>query len=189
MLQIKFKYMFNQEKLNIIVLIVLMFAIVIVGALVSDLKKDLAKLSKELVHMEEEAHETGTAVKRTQANIELMNNLTLELGKQPKAVAEKTEYDFRQIRKSDGVVKTDFVIFNKGSAELLIGDLTASCSCTSAKIDKKKIAAGDKAILTVNFDPNFHKEPEGRFFRSVFAPTNDPNKKEIEFKIFIEIKN
>ena len=182
--------MFNQEKLNIIVLIVLTLAIVIVGALVLDVKKDLAKLSKELAHMEEEAHETGTAVKRMQAQEALFSSSSREeLSNQPKAITEKTEYDFGQIRKSDGVVKTDFVISNNSSGELLIGDITTSCSCTSAKIDKKKIAAGDKAILTVNFDPNFHKEPEGRFFRSVFAPTNDPNKKEIEFKIFIEIKN
>lgn len=181
--------MFNQTKLNTIVLIVLVFAVAMVGALVSDVKKDLARLGDELEHIEEEVHEAGAAVKRIQASGELMNSLAPQSNKQPKTIVEKTEYDFGQIRKSGGVVKTDFAISNQGSGELLIGDITTSCSCTSAKIDKKKIAVGGKAVLTVSFDPNFHEEPEGKFSRSVFLPTNDSANKEIEFKIFVEIKN
>lgn len=178
----------NLVKLQVIVLIILVVAVVMLGALILDVRQNLAIINNQLEHLEEEIHEAGAAIKRTQAQETLLNNPNVKSSNQPKAMAEKTEHDFGQIRKADGVVKTDFIISNAGESELLIGDITTSCSCTSAQADKKKIASGGKATLTVNFDPNFHEEPEGRFSRSVFVPTNDPANKEIEFKIFVEIE-
>lgn len=105
----------------------------------------------------------------------------------PKAETNITEYDFGKILKEDGIASTDFIINNSGKADLIIGDITTSCGCTSAKIDKTTVAPKDNAIVTVSFDPNFHKEPEGEFSRSIFIPTNDPNNKEIEFKISVEL--
>ena len=96
----------------------------------------------------------------------------------PKAEANIMEYDFGEIFKKDGIVSADFII----------GEITTSCGCTSAKTDKTEIPPQKNAVLTVYFDPNFHKEPESRFSRSIFVPTNDPNNKELEFKIFAELK-
>ena len=107
--------------------------------------------------------------------------------KQPNAQFDSKEYDLGKIRKADGVVNKNFVITNVGGEKLIIGDITTSCGCTTAKIDNKEILSGEKANITVNFDPNFHEEPKGRFSRSIYIPTNDPDNKEIELKIFTEI--
>jgi len=105
----------------------------------------------------------------------------------PKAEINIIEYKFGEIFKKDGVVSANFIINNSGNANLVIGDITTSCGCTSAIIDKNEIAPNDNATVTAFFDPNFHKEPEGKFSRSIFIPTNDPNNKEIELKIFVEL--
>ena len=107
--------------------------------------------------------------------------------KSPKIEIDLLEYDFGKIRKQDGVISKNFEIKNSGSKKLIINDITTSCGCTSAKIDKKEISSGESAIIKVDFDPNFHEEPKGRFSRSVFIPTNDPKNPEIELKIFAEI--
>lgn len=104
----------------------------------------------------------------------------------PKAEIDLGEHDFGKVRKQDGVVSKNFEIKNTGGEKLIIGDITTSCGCTSAEINKKEISAAESAIVKVNFDPNFHEEPKGRFSRSVFVPTNDPENPEIELKIFVE---
>lgn len=168
--------------------LVLLIVVVALGVIVWDIKKDMAKIQRELEHIEEEVHEVRSATKRTEAQENLSGDLHNEKSNQPKAIIEETEYDFGKIEKSGGIVKTKFTILNAGLGDLLIGDITTSCSCTSAEIDKKKLADTEKAILTVSFDPNVHEEPEGKFSRSIFVPTNDPTMKEIEFKIFVEIE-
>lgn len=107
--------------------------------------------------------------------------------KPPSAQLDLKEYDFGKIRKADGVVSKNFILTNIDGEKLTIGDITTSCGCTSAKIDRKEIMPKETAIIKVDFDPNFHEEPKGRFLRSIFIPTNDPDNKEIELKIFVEI--
>lgn len=176
-------------KLYFIAIIILVIAAAALGALVFDFKKDLVKIQKELEHVEEEVHEVRAAAKRTEAQENLSGDSYDEKSNQPKAIIENAEYDFGKIEKSGGIIKTKFTILNAGLGDLLIGDITTSCSCTSAEIDKKKLADTERAILTVSFDPNVHEEPAGKFSRSIFVPINDPAMKEIEFKIFVEIEN
>jgi len=59
--------------------------------------------------------------------------------KSPKIEIDLLEYDFGKIRKQDGVVSKNFEIKNSGSKKLIINDITTSCGCTFAKIDKKEI--------------------------------------------------
>ena len=40
-------------------------------------------------------------------------------------------------------------------------------------MDISELAPGETGKLTVFFDPNFHKEPEGQFSRTVFLDTSD----------------
>lgn len=108
-------------------------------------------------------------------------------GNPPRIEFDKTEYDFGLISKSDGIVFTNFVVKNTGESNLIIKKITTSCGCTTAEISKKIILPGGAAILTVVFDPNFHKEPEGKFERIVFLETNDPFNPESEVKIFMEM--
>ena len=70
---------------------------------------------------------------------------------------------------------------------LKIGDITTSCSCTSATISSTEIMPGEEAILTLTFDPDFHEEPLDTFKRTVFIPSNDPDMPEAEVTMQVDI--
>lgn len=97
------------------------------------------------------------------------------------------EHDFGVIPQYGGTVETTFTVTNAGTEVLEIGELMTSCSCTSASISGTSIAPGDSATLTVVFDPDFHEEPEGRFTRTVYIPSNDPDTPEAEVVIRVDI--
>ena len=105
----------------------------------------------------------------------------------PRVRLDRTIHDFGVVPQYGGVVNAIFAIYNDGADILKIGDITTSCSCTSATISSNAIAPGDKAELIVKFDPDFHEEPLGVFKRTVFIPTNDPNMPEVEIVIQVDI--
>jgi rhodanese-related sulfurtransferase len=94
-------------------------------------------------------------------------------------------HDFGEIEKENGIVSTQFTVKNSSGSEILITEITTSCGCTTAEIDATLIQPGVTQILTVHFDPNFHKEPEGKFSRTVFLQTS--NSQEVQAKISVEI--
>lgn len=105
----------------------------------------------------------------------------------PVAETHNSVYDFGQITKEDGVVSTKFEIENHGKETLKIEKISTSCGCTTAEINKETLGFNEKASLTVNFDPNFHEEPEGKFERIVYVETNDKENPELQFTITVEI--
>jgi rhodanese-related sulfurtransferase len=94
-------------------------------------------------------------------------------------------YDFGKINKENGTVSTSFTVKNITDSEILITEITTSCGCTTAEIEAKLIEPGTAQTLTVIFDPNFHKEPDGKFSRTVFLQTSD--NQEVQAKIAVEI--
>lgn len=105
----------------------------------------------------------------------------------PQIAFDRTLHDFGIIPQHGGIVETFFTVKNEGTGILTIGDITTSCSCTSAEISFTSIAASEEAILTVRFDPDFHEEPLDVFKRTVFIPTNDPDTPEAEVSIQVDI--
>jgi phage shock protein E len=105
----------------------------------------------------------------------------------PMFFAESKEHDFGMIKKEEGVVETTFVVENRGNEDLELSYAGSSCGCTKGEIEKNLLKPGEKTSVVVSFDPNYHKEPEGRFSRTVFIETNDGNK-EVELKIYAEIE-
>lgn len=125
-------------------------------------------------HMEEEHSEGGMMHKETTYA-------------KPVAETHKKTYDFGKVKRSGGVVSTTFEIENHGREPLKIGEISTSCGCTSAKIEKVELGFNEETELTVYFDPNFHEEPLGKITRSVFVKTNDPDLPEMQFDIYVEI--
>lgn len=160
--------------------------LLVIGAAVMDTRARMVRLENRIDHLDEEVDETATAVKKLFARASLAGAEKTASSKAKAETAAK-EYDFGKITKKNGNVHTDFVIRNTGTEALAIGDIVTSCGCTSATITEKTIAPGKSATLTAIFDPNFHEEPQGRFSRSIFVPTNDPNTPELEFIIYMEI--
>jgi rhodanese-related sulfurtransferase len=94
-------------------------------------------------------------------------------------------YNFGKIKKENGIVSTSFTVKNSAESEILITEITTSCGCTTAEIEATLIQPGTAQTLTVHFDPNFHKEPDGKFSRTVFLQTSE--NKEIQARIAVEI--
>lgn len=107
----------------------------------------------------------------------------------PKEIFELTddEFDFGVIKQSGGIVKHDFSFTYNGNESIEIVGLPTSCGCTSASIDKDKLSKGDRATITVLFDPNLHAEPDGRFFKTVSLVTEPALEDELELKIWAEM--
>jgi len=105
----------------------------------------------------------------------------------PKITLNRTLHDFGVIPQYGGTVEATFVVGNDGTDNLEIGQITTSCSCTSATIEDSVIQPGDDTTLTVVFDPDLHEEPLDVFKRTVFLPTNDPNTPEAEVAVQVDI--
>jgi len=94
-------------------------------------------------------------------------------------------HDFGVIQKKNGIVSTIFEVQNISTENVTITEITTSCGCTTAEIEAKLIPPGEDRTLRVYFDPDFHKEPEGKFSRTVFLQTS--NNFEIQAKLEVEI--
>lgn len=90
----------------------------------------------------------------------------------PQLAVSPLEYDFGTVRQSGGIVSAVFDVYNDGNEAVVITDAIASCSCTSATMDKMTLVPGERGKLTVSFDPNYHYEDEERFFRTVVLKSN-----------------
>lgn len=106
----------------------------------------------------------------------------------PKINFNRVQHDFGVINQFGGVVETTFDVSNLGNKILEIGDITTSCSCTTATISSNNVKPGETAVLTVYFDPDFHEEPIDVFKRTVFIPTNDSTTPEGEVSILVDIE-
>ncbi|GMQ95082.1 MAG: hypothetical protein BMS9Abin13_192 [Patescibacteria group bacterium] len=174
---------------QLILLIVLVIAVFALGVVVVGTKSQINHMVKMIEHLNEEVDEAKAGVERLLKRKVTVVSIGENTSELPRVELGDMEYDLGTIGKKDGVVSTDFTITNTGRGELVIGDITTSCGCTSAEVNKSSIMLGESAVLTVNFDPDFHEEPQGRFSRSIFVPTNDPEGGELEFKIFVIIKD
>jgi rhodanese-related sulfurtransferase len=115
------------------------------------------------------------------------NSIDEESGEGPRMLFDRIFHDFGVIPQYGGTVQETFTVKNIGTETLTIGDISTSCSCTSATISSTSIEPGEGAELTVVFDPDFHEEPLGVFKRTVFIPTNDPQNQEAEVEISVDI--
>ena len=105
--------------------------------------------------------------------------------KPARLVVLNAEYNFGKIKQSGGVVSSTFAVRNDGGRDAQVSEVLTSCSCTTAEIGKKIIKPGETADLKVIFDPNYHFEDEGRFFRTATIKYNGDSI--AEAKIYVEV--
>lgn len=101
----------------------------------------------------------------------------------PQIVIVPEFYDFGDIAQSGGIVSTDFIVKNIGSAALKFNRVSTSCGCTVAEIDQSDIAAGEARKMKVTFDPAAHPDQTGFVERVVYLQTNDAERPEVEIEI------
>lgn len=56
------------------------------------------------------------------------------------------------ILKNDSIYKGSSIIINSGSGELVINTVSAGCGCTSAKVNKNRLAPGDTTLLKFTYN-------------------------------------
>ena len=105
--------------------------------------------------------------------------------KPARLVVLNAEYNFGKIKQSGGVVSSTFAVRNDGGRDAQVSEVLTSCSCTTAEIGKKIIKPGETADLKVIFDPNYHFEDEGQFFRTATIKYNGDSI--AEAKIYVEV--
>lgn len=103
----------------------------------------------------------------------------------PAIYVEPPFHDFGTIPQE--IVTHSFSVRNKGDKDLVISNITTSCGCTTAEIDKNSIPPGEEGTLTVTFDPIVH-DTKGKTTRTVSLETNDPSYpiKKIKIKAFVK---
>lgn len=100
---------------------------------------------------------------------------------------KEVSYDFGMIKQSGGKVSHAFEFIYNGVEPIEITGVPTSCACTNATIDKAKLEKGDKGLIAVEFNPNLHAEPEGKFFKTISLLTEPSMKNIPEVKIWLEI--
>lgn len=146
--------------------------------------KNVRELNSGLIHWMEDGFpvESGKKEQKT-----IQKDSAQEYGDSPTINFDRTSHDFGEIPQFGGTVETTFTIKNTGKGVLEIGQITTSCACTTAKIEKLAIGPGQETALQVIFNPNLHEEPEEKFQRTIFIPTNDPQNKDAELTISVDI--
>jgi len=141
-----------------------------------------------MIHWEEDRYPLTESGEYTGSTLSTTANDEVTAATGPKIVIDRKLHDFGAIPQYGGTVQTNFTITNSGTEVLEIGQITTSCSCTSATIEDSEIQPGENTILTVVFDPDFHEEPLDVFKRTVFIPTNDTNHPEAEVSVQVDIQ-
>lgn len=102
---------------------------------------------------------------------------------QPQLSLELTSFDFGTVENGD-IVQRDIKLENRGSAPLIVQEISTSCSCTTAAVSPMTIRPNEEGVLQIKFDSGAHgPELEGKLQRQIFINTNDPQTKEavVEF--------
>jgi len=139
-----------------------------------------------MIHWEEDQYPFTESGEYMGLHMTTTNNVGVQT-EGPRITLENSFHDFGVIPQYGGTVEKEFMVKNTGTKTLVVGDITTSCSCTSAQISEREIKAGGEAVLTVVFNPDFHEEPKDVFKRTIFVPTNDPITPEAEVVIQVDI--
>jgi len=148
---------------------------------------NIKSVSGGMIHWEEDQYPFTEVGKYTGSHMIMSEDDKEVIESVPRITLDRIFHDFGVIPQYGGVVQEIFNVENTGSNALVIGDITTSCSCTSASVSKATIDPGESVDLTVVFDPDFHEEPLDVFKRTVFIPTNDPLTPEAEITIQVDI--
>ncbi|MEK7085630.1 MAG: DUF1573 domain-containing protein [Patescibacteria group bacterium] len=100
---------------------------------------------------------------------------------------KESEFEFGVIKQSGGIISHEFAFEYTGENPVKVTSTPTSCACTSAKISKNEFKKGDTGILTVEFDPNLHEEPQGKFFKTITILTEPALAKQPEVKIWAQV--
>ena len=98
-----------------------------------------------------------------------------------------TVLDAGVVKQSGPGVKFKIPFLYEGNVPVKVTGTPASCSCVRASISKTTLNPGEEGTLTIEFDPNYHTEPEGRFFKDIVILTEPPQPEEVQIRLWAEV--
>ena len=104
----------------------------------------------------------------------------------PRLDLPSTTHDFGNIPAQPDVAHV-FAVQNTGTTNLEISNLVTSCGCTTAQLSSSVIPPGQRADLTMVFDPDFHVT-SGPVTRLVWFATNDLTQPWVELLITANVQ-
>jgi len=129
----------------------------------------------------------GCSLKPTPSIINLPTDNIENVSVDSAFIFQEQSFDFGLIKQSSGKVTHDFAFIYNGQDPIKIIGAPTSCGCTSATVRPTNLNPGDSGILTVNFNPNLHAEPQGKFFKTISLVTDPELKNSPEIKIWVTI--
>ena len=70
-------------------------------------------------------------------------------------VFEERVFNFGTIREKDGKISHTFYFSNTGKKPVTVSDVNTGCSCVGNVLRKGPVKPGEKAALTITFDPGY----------------------------------
>lgn len=68
-------------------------------------------------------------------------------------VFDASEHDFGTIEELGGAVRCRFRAVNRGTAPVVLRDVTTTCGCTVPAFSKKPVRSGEETVVEVTYDP------------------------------------
>lgn len=101
------------------------------------------------------------------------------------------DFDMRRIvaaplTEDDAPVIYQFPFRNSGKGMLKIRSLRTTCTCVSASCDRMEVAPGEKAVISVRYDPKGHP---GKFERKIFVYSQDGSDPSAVLALAVEVKS
>ncbi len=104
---------------------------------------------------------------------------------QPKLEIEGgNSYDWGKVNQGDSPLKTKVKLYNKGTDTLHITRVKPACGCTTAPLDKDRIAPGDYATLDISLRVSSYS---GKVSKNIRISSNDPDNSTISYSIKADI--
>ncbi|MBN2019859.1 MAG: DUF1573 domain-containing protein [Sedimentisphaerales bacterium] len=100
-------------------------------------------------------------------------------GPPPKILFEQTTVDFGQVAPGSSS-SCLFKFCNKGEGVLEISNISTTCGCTVAELEKKKYASGECGEIKVKFNAD---RATGLRVKHLYVPSNDPLAPKVELSI------
>jgi len=107
----------------------------------------------------------------------------------PKIEITPKEHDFGKVKYGDLAEQT-FKVRNLGKEDLEIIRISTSCGCTTAEINKEKLAGQEETDLKVTYDTGAMSgsHAKGRQERTIFVKSNDPGNPQVEVIIYADVE-
>lgn len=88
----------------------------------------------------------------------------------PVLVIKNKTQKFKKITQGE-IVNFEYIIFNKGNADLIINDVEVTCGCTTPNYTNAPLPAGESMIIKATFDS---ADKYGWQDRKIRITSNDP---------------